>query len=336
MKKLENFSLKPFNTFGIDVKAKFFAEVFTDDELLQLIISLDHDKKPLLLLGGGSNILFTGDVDGTVIKISTKGIRVVSESSDEIIVNVQAGENWDEFVGHCVSKGWGGLENLSLIPGNTGTGPVQNIGAYGVEIKDTIEEVQTYDRTTRSKVIFPASKCEFAYRDSIFKRFPDRYLILNVTFKLSKLPRLNMDYKDVREEVRIMGPGSPDISAVREAVCRIRRRKLPDPEKIGNAGSFFKNPVMGKEQFSSLKEKFQGIGSFTQDNGIKIAAAWLIDQCGWKGYRSGDAGVHPQQPLVLVNWGSATGHEILELAEQIQSDVEKKFGIILEKEVRVL
>lgn len=336
MQILENISLRPYNTFGVDVKGRYFAEVFTEEELLNLVHSLEQQKKPYLLLGGGSNLLFTKDFDGTVIKISTKGFVIIRETDDEIDMHVQAGENWDEFVKFCVENGWGGLENLSLIPGNVGTGPVQNIGAYGTEIRETLLEVHVYDRIDHSKKIIPNSDCEFSYRYSIFKKFPNRFIILGVTFRLRKKPILNIQYKDIKEELTTIGIISPDIQSVREAVCRIRRRKLPDPVEIGNSGSFFKNPVVDLATFSSLAKKFPGIVSYPQGDSVKLAAAWMIQQAGWKGFRKGDAGVHPDQPLVLVNYGTATGLEILALAKSIQADVLEKYGIVLETEVNVL
>jgi UDP-N-acetylmuramate dehydrogenase len=336
MKVLENISLKPYNTFGVDAKAKRLAEVFTGEELVALIRSLDKEKARFFILGGGSNLLFTKDYDGTVVRVSTRGIWVIHEEGEEILVKAEAGEVWDEFVEFCVNKGWGGLENLSLIPGNVGTGPVQNIGAYGAEIKDVLHEVHAFDRETSTERAFTADECHLGYRDSLFKRNKGRYIILSVTFRLSKNPLLRLDYKDVKEELQRMGVSAPDILTVREAVCSIRRRKLPDPAQIGNSGSFFKNPVIGLSVFENLKSKFPGIVGFPQKDNVKLAAAWLIEQCGWKGYRKGDAGVHPSQPLVLVNYGNATGLEVLELAQSIKMDVREKFGIELEEEVNIL
>jgi UDP-N-acetylmuramate dehydrogenase len=331
----ENFSLKSYNTFGVEAKCRSFAEVQTDDELIQLISSLTHDNSPYMLLGGGSNILFTSDYDGTVIKIATLGKTVVSETAEEIFIKAAAGENWDAFVASCVENGWGGLENLSLIPGNVGTGPVQNIGAYGAEIKDVISEVEAFDIGLLQKRIFSQAECDFSYRSSIFKITPTAFIILNVTFHLSKKPLLNLGYSDIHDELKSMGVTTPDLRSVRDAVCSIRRRKLPDPAKIGNSGSFYKNPVITKEHLLLLKEKHPDIVSFPYRDDVKLAAAWMIDQCGWKGYRKGDAGVHERQPLVLVNYGNATGGEILSLAREIQDDIQKKFGIWLETEVNI-
>jgi UDP-N-acetylmuramate dehydrogenase len=336
MQFLENISLKSLNTFGVDVKGRYFTEVFTEEELFGVLNSTDHSGLPFIIIGGGSNLLFTKDFDGIIVKLSTKGVEILRSDENEVIVSAQAGENWDEFVGHCVEKGWGGLENLSLIPGNVGTSPVQNIGAYGAEIKDVLAGVRALDRNTRELRTFTNEECEFGYRESIFKKNRNKYIILSVTFRLSLKPIVNLSYKDLREELERRSIASPDIRSVREVVCDIRRRKLPDPVVIGNSGSFFKNPVIGPEKLALLKEKFPGIISFPQGKLVKLAAAWMIEQCGWKGYRDGDAGVHPNQPLVLVNYGNATGQEIFDLGMKIRDDVEKKFGITLENEVNII
>ncbi|MCX6243989.1 MAG: UDP-N-acetylmuramate dehydrogenase [Bacteroidetes bacterium] len=333
----ENISLKPYNTFGIDAKARWFAEAQTTEEIIAFLTGPDEPRHPLLILGGGSNVLFTKDFPGTVLKISTKGITVADENEDEVLVRANAGEQWDDLVRFCVEKGWGGLENMSLIPGNAGTSPVQNIGAYGVEIKDRLVELTSWDLQTNVKKIFTNEECRFGYRDSIFKTiYKGRYVILDVTFRLKKNPVLCLDYGNIKDELVAMNIEKPDIAAVREAVCTIRRRKLPDPLVAGNAGSFFKNPVIPESQFLELKEKFLAIVSFPQNDGIKLAAAWLIESCGWKGKREGDAGVHPNQPLVLVNYGNATGQEILQLSQEVKDSVYQKFGVLLETEVNVI
>jgi UDP-N-acetylmuramate dehydrogenase len=332
----ENISLKPFNTFGIEVNTRFFIELVTEEDVFRFLSSSGEYPEPFLFLGGGSNMLFTRDFTGTIIRLCTTGIEVVEEDNDSVLVRTASGENWDGFVNYCVEKGWGGLENLSMIPGNVGTGPIQNIGAYGVELKDTFVELEAIRTDTLEKVILKGEQCEFGYRDSIFKRRgKGKYFILNVSFRLSKQPELKLEYGTVRDELKTMNRPEPTISDVREAICRIRGRKLPDPARIGNAGSFFKNPVISQQQFASLKERFPGIVSFVQNDGIKIAAAWMIEQCGWKGKRYGDAGVHENQPLVLVNHGSATGEEILHLANRIINSVDEKFGIRLEPEVNI-
>jgi UDP-N-acetylmuramate dehydrogenase len=332
----ENISLKSFNTFGIEAKTRFFIELLTEEDVFSFFSAFKGYPKPFMFLGGGSNMLFTKDFPGTVVRLCTKGIQVVEEDNDSVLVRAASGENWDGFVKFCVEKGWGGLENLSMIPGNVGTGPIQNIGAYGVELKDRFVELEALRIDTLEKVVLSKEQCEFGYRDSIFKRREKgKFFILKVSFRLLKQPELNLDYGTIREELQTMNRLSPTISDVREAVCRIRGKKLPDPVQMGNAGSFFKNPSISRQQFINLKERFPGVVSYPQEDAYKVAAAWMIEQCGWKGKRYGDAGVHENQPLVLVNHGSATGEEILNLANQIIQSVEEKFGIRLEPEVNI-
>ena len=315
MKILQNISLKSFNTFGIDAKAKYFAELVNDDDVLSFLAANSRERDPLFILGGGSNILFSKDFEGTVVKVSTKGIDLIGEDDESVVITIQAGETWDDVVKYCVDQGWGGLENLSLIPGNTGTSPVQNIGAYGAEMKDVLHSVEAIHLETHDKRLFTPEDCKLDYRESVFKEsLKGQYLILNVSFRLSKKPVLNLGYAQIREELDVMKVDRPTILAVRDAVIRIRRRKLPDPAEIGNAGSFFKNPVISEDRFIELKDKFPAVVFYIQNKAHKIPAAWMIEQCGWKGKRFGDAGVHIHQPLVLVNYGNATGKEILDLA----------------------
>lgn len=331
------FSLKNFNTFGIDVHANYFVEVFSENDLDEFLHKADECPRPPLVIGGGSNMLFLGDFPGTVLRISTKGIRLIEETDHHAIVRASSGEIWDDFVKYCVEHGWGGLENLSWIPGKVGTAPVQNIGAYGVEIKETLLEVEAMNIEDYSKYTFTNSECRFGYRESIFKHeLKGKFIILNVTFKLSKHPKVNIDYGNLREELARMNVEHPGIAEVRQAVINIRTRKLPEPAEIGNAGSFFKNPVVTAASMKELRMQFPAIVAFAQEDNYKIAAAWLIEQCGWKGKRIGDAGVHATQPLVLVNHGSATGKEILELSEMIRKDVLERFGIELEREVNII
>ncbi|MCX6279392.1 MAG: UDP-N-acetylmuramate dehydrogenase [Bacteroidetes bacterium] len=341
-------SLKALHTFGMEVEARYFVEAKTQSEVLTLLNYRQMIHMPILFLGGGSNVLFTRDFSGIVIKISAKGISAVETDDGHVLVSVEAGENWDEFVQYCVNRGWSGLENLSLIPGTVGAAPIQNIGAYGVEVKEIIESVLVVDINTAKQRRLTNAECSFGYRDSVFKNtLKGKVIILNVTFKLlnpnlptyqlTNLPPYQLHYPDLQHELASMSIAAPAIADIREAVCRIRRRKLPDTFVAGNAGSFFKNPVIMKEQLDSLKATFPDLPHFpNQGKGtIKIPAAWLIDQCGWKGYRNGDAGVHPNQPLVLVNYGNATGRQILDLANQIMESVKQKFGILLEMEVNV-
>ena len=332
-----NISLKKYNSFGIDVKAAQLVEVFTEKELLQVLAEHRQDNMPLLIMGGFSNVLFVNDFQGSIIRISIRGISVTEEDDEMVTVRAAAGEDWDEFVGSCVEKGWGGLENLSLIPGKVGTCPVQNIGAYGVEVKDSITKVEAVHIRSLEKRDFTNEECRFGYRDSIFKQeLKGQYLLTAVFFRLSKKHVLKQSYGNIREEIARMQITDPSIGDVREAVIRIRKRKLPDPAVSGNAGSFFKNPVISAEQFQKLSVEFPCMVSYPQQDRVKLAAAWLIEQCGWKGYREGDAGVHPDQPLVLVNYGNACGKDILILAGKVQASVLEKFGVRLEMEVNVI
>ncbi|MFZ4705521.1 MAG: UDP-N-acetylmuramate dehydrogenase [Bacteroidales bacterium] len=333
-----NQSLKPYNTFGIDVRARLFCEIIAEKQLNELMQEPEFDRYPLLLLGGGSNILFTDDVDGLVVKISTKGRKIISENSETVLVRAEAGENWDDFVAWSLEQGFSGLENLSLIPGNVGSSPIQNIGAYGVELKDRVEEVEIIYLANANRQILQNKDCRFGYRDSIFKHeLKGKAVIIAVTFKLRKSPELYLEYGAISRELAEMGIQHSAPVDVRDAVCRIRRNKLPDPTVLGNAGSFFKNPTISAVAFAHLSGKFSDIPSFHQEKGtFKLAAGWLIEQCGWKGARHGDVGVHSSQALVLVNYGTATGNQILKLANEIQESVAMKFGVELEMEVNIL
>jgi UDP-N-acetylmuramate dehydrogenase len=328
-----NKSLLPYNSFHLDVNASEFISVTTIEELQNTL----NVKEPKLVMGGGSNLLLTKNVDGLVLKIEINGIDEVKEDNMHIYVRAGAGENWHAFVSYTMKRNWGGLENLSLIPGSVGAAPIQNIGAYGVELKDVFYELEAYDRKEKKVFSFGVNDCQFGYRDSIFKTSEKgRYIILNVTFLLHKNPVLNTHYGAIREELKKMGITSPTIQDVSNAVIKIRQSKLPDPAIIGNAGSFFKNPVVDQAKFLSLSAKYPEMPAYPhEDQYVKLAAGWLIEQCGWKGYRKGDAGVHALQALVLVNYGHATGKEILELSTRIVESVHKKFGVTLEREVNV-
>lgn len=331
----EEKSLQHDHTFGIRVKARYFVEINHEEEIPGFLSS--HRNGPLAILGEGSNLLFTKDFEGTVVRLNTKGIRVVRENEESVSIRVAAGEIWDEVVQQCVDQGWGGVENLSLIPGRIGASPIQNIGAYGVELKEVLEELEAIHLSTGRKRTFSREDCRFGYRESIFQTtLRGEYMITSVTLNLSKKPRLNLAYGSIRQELEKAGIKEPTIRDVREIVCDIRRKKLPDPKVTGNAGSFFRNPVIRADQFDKLKQQYPDIVSYPDSNGVKLAAAWLIDQCNWKGKRAGDAGVHPDQPLVLVNYGHATGEEILHLASMIRQSVVARFGILLEPEVNIL
>jgi UDP-N-acetylmuramate dehydrogenase len=336
----ENFSLKAFNTFGIDIAARYFAKFSSWEELEQLkeIVSNDALATPLIL-GGGSNILFTKNFNGLVLKNEVYGIRVVTETPDHIIVEAGAGENWHEFVLHCIANNYAGLENLSLIPGTVGASPIQNIGAYGVEIKDSFHSLDAYHFHDKKLVHFTANDCAFGYRESIFKHdLKNELAILKVRFQLNKKPNLKTSYGIIEQELAKKNINNPSIKDISDAVISIRSSKLPDPKIIGNAGSFFKNPIIPLAKYEELKHQYDTIPGYASDKPgfIKIAAGWLIDQCGWKGYRKADAGCHALQALVLVNYGKATGQEIIDLSNQIIASIQNKFGIDLEREVNIL
>jgi UDP-N-acetylmuramate dehydrogenase len=335
---LTNFSLKQYNTFGVDVSAKQFAVFKTADELKELLHPPSYPEKIKLILGGGSNILFTNNINGFVLKNELKGIELIKEDKHHYYVKVAAGENWHQFVLHCIKHNYAGLENLSLIPGNVGASPMQNIGAYGVEIKDVFETLEALNKADNSVHIFTANDCEFGYRESVFKRkYKDEFVILNVIFRLNKIPVFNTSYGAVEQELENMNVKDLSIQAISQAVINIRSSKLPDPNIIGNAGSFFKNPTITTFAFKTLEQIHAKMPHYIiNEDHVKIPAAWLIEQCGWKGYRNGDAGVHIHQPLVLVNYGNATGKEIYELSEKILQSVHQKFNIKLEREVNII
>jgi UDP-N-acetylmuramate dehydrogenase len=333
----KNISLKACNTFGINVQAQFFTEISSIPDFKKLQEEQIYRDNQRLILGGGSNILFTHDFAGLVIKNNLKGIEIISETAEEIIVKVSAGENWHRFVLWCVERNYGGLENLSLIPGCVGAAPMQNIGAYGVEIKDNCREVFVVDVESGKESVFSNKECEFGYRESIFKHSAkNKFLISAVSFVLSKKPKFNTSYGAIEQELDTMGVKDLSIKAISDAVIRIRSSKLPDPYKIGNAGSFFKNPEVCKEKHDALKAKFPMLVSYPLgDDKFKLAAGWLIEQCGLKGLQRGHAGVHDKQALVLVNLGGATGREIYDLSTEVLETVQKKFGVTLEREVNI-
>jgi len=338
----ENFSLKPFNTFRIDAKAKYFASFKNTEELLELTT---HDLRlTTFILGGGSNILFIKDFDGIVLKNEIKGIEVIKEDDEHVYVRVGAGENWHQFVLHCIKNNWAGIENLSLIPGNVGASPMQNIGAYGVEIKEVFEELKAFHLKEKTNYTFALKDCGFGYRDSVFKnKYKGQFVILNVTYRLNKKPKFNTSYGAIEKELENLGVKKLSIQAISQAVINIRTSKLPDPNQIANAGSFFKNPEVPVIKFEELKSNYDGIIGYPSSEGkIKLAAGWMIENCGpeksesWKGFRRGDAGCHGKQALVLVNYGNAKGEEIYSLSEEILRSVKKKFDVELEREVNIV
>ena len=332
-----NISLKPYNTFGIEADAMIFAEMQNLQDIQMFLNSAQYKNMPKLILGGGSNVLLTKDFEGVVVKINTKGIFKVNETEQHVWLNVQSGVAWDDFVNYCIDNDFGGIENLSLIPGNVGSCPIQNIGAYGVEVKDSIDSVEVVDIKSMQMFELKNEECNFAYRSSIFKQeLKDKVIIVSVTYKLTKKHQLHLEYGAITDELNKMGIAQPTIRNVAKAVCNIRNCKLPDPKEIGNAGSFFKNPTITEKDYSNLKSSFPEIPSYTQTDGTyKIPAGWLIEQCGWKGHKEGNVGVHTNQALVLVNYGNATGKEVLLLSEKIQQSVKKKFGLELQTEVNI-
>lgn len=334
----KNKSLKAYNTFGIDAKASFFCEVNTLEELQEVLAMDLFSTMPLLIMGGGSNMLFTNDPEGLVLLNRIGGVERVKEDEEHVWVKVGGGYNWHDFVIYSIAQGWGGLENLSLIPGTVGAAPMQNIGAYGVEIKDTFSHLEAVDRRTGQIRVFLNEECEFGYRSSIFKTHAkDRYVIANVTFRLHKKHTFNTSYGDIQKTLAELGEQELSLKAISEAVIRIRQSKLPDPKQIGNAGSFFKNPVISRALFDDLQREYPNMPHYPQtEEYVKVPAGWLIEQCGWKGHRRGNIGVHERQALVLVNYGGARGSEIKQLSQEIQASVEEKFRIPLETEVNMV
>jgi UDP-N-acetylmuramate dehydrogenase len=332
----KNVSLKSYNTFGLDYKADSFITLKSEKSAIAFFRERDFSEKPFLILGGGSNVLFTSDFKGTIIVPGFMGIRLEEMNDSSVVVSAGAGVKWDNFVEWCVSQGYGGIENLSLIPGSVGAAPIQNIGAYGSEIRETVVKLKAISIATGSVTEFSNEQCRFAYRESVFKNeLKGKFLISRVYFRLKTNPSLNTSYNLLKEEVERLGGES--LRNVRDAVINIRRRKLPDPEIFGNAGSFFKNPVVSFSVAGALKAIYPSIPIYPdQSGGVKLAGGWLIEQCGWKGKRSGDAGVHDKQALVLVNHGNATGKELYDLSEEIRKSVLEKFGVCLERETEVI
>lgn len=330
------YSLKQLNTFGIDVNAKLYADISTESDLISIFSEAVIKEEKLLVLGGGSNMLFTKDYDGLVLKISIKGITVKIEG-DDILVTAGAGEVWDGLVKFCVAKGYAGIENLTLIPGTVGASPIQNIGAYGVEIKDVFESCTAFEIATGEIKTFNKADCEFAYRESVFKgKLKGRYIITSVTYRLSSVANLQTHYGAINTELERRGISEPTIADVSDVVAAIRVSKLPDPSTIGNAGSFFKNPIIDKVVFDKLLSSFPDMPHYpAPDARVKLAAGWLIEQCNFKGVVDGNTGTWKNQALVLVNHGGATGQEVYRFSEKIINTVQQKFGVLLEREVNI-
>lgn len=333
-----NASLKQLNTFGIEANAKMLTTVESVEDLQRVIKQPKLKDELKLVLGGGSNLLLTQDFPGVVIHNNIMGVEVEKEDDAHVWVRAGAGELWHDFVLKTLQMNLSGIENLSLIPGRVGAAPMQNIGAYGVELKETFDSLQAVDIDTGAMVVFNNEQCEFGYRDSVFKnKYKDKFVITSVTFKLNKTFTPRLEYGDIRKTLADLNISDINPTTVSQAVIHIRQNKLPDPSVLGNAGSFFKNPVVPKDKYENLLTQFPGIPGFHQhDNLVKIPAAWMIEQCGWKGKRVGDAATHEKQPLVLVNHGQATGRDILTLAQQIHNAVLDKFGVEIIPEVNII
>jgi UDP-N-acetylmuramate dehydrogenase len=337
MNVVSNFSLKKFNTFGIEAKAKLFVAIQSEDELIAVLKKYPTEIK--FILGGGSNMLLTQDIDALVIHIDIKGKKIIKENDDFVWVEAKAGENWHEFVLWAINQNFGGIENMSLIPGNVGTTPIQNIGAYGTEIKDTFESCHAIQINNQENKTFQKEECNFGYRESIFKQeAKNKYIITSVVFKLTKNNhKINTSYGDILNELEEQNCTNPELKDVSNAIIAIRKRKLPDPKELGNSGSFFKNPIISKSEFESIHSKHPEMPFYEiSNNQVKVPAGWLIEQAGFKGKRFGDAGIHINQALVLVNYGNATGQEIVDVSKNIQQTIKKIYNIDIEAEVNII
>lgn len=338
----ENLNLKNFNTFHVSAYAKYFSEIRHVEELVEALTFSQQNQLPFMIIGQGSNLLFKEDYPGLIIELNIKGIELINEDAEHYYIKAQCGENWHDFVLYCLQAGYYGLENLSLIPGTVGAAPVQNIGAYGVELSEFLHELEALEIASGKNVSFSKEECRLSYRQSIFKaELKDKFVITNVTFKLYKKAHNNLSYPALRDALSSQDPESINPQLISDTVCNIRRSKLPDPVELGNAGSFFWNPIVSKEELLRMQKSYPDIVAYPYLEGskqeqYKLAAAWLIDQAGWKGFREGDVGVHKEHALVLVNYGQATGAELYNLSQRIQQSVKKMFAIELLPEVRVI
>ena len=333
----EHVSLQSLHTFGLPVAARWYIELTSQQQALEFLMDNLHSPRPLFILGGGSNVLFTQDLDRLVLHNRILGKELVREDEQHVWLRVGAGENWHALVAYTLAHGWGGLENLSLIPGSVGAAPIQNIGAYGVELKEVFDSLEAISLQTGQVRTFTGPTCQFGYRDSIFKRWAKgKYLITHVTLRLDKHPRLNTSYGAIEAELQRLGQ-APSIHSISQAVINIRRSKLPDPQQVGNAGSFFKNPIISQAQFEQIQAHYPHAPHYPAGEGhVKVPAGWLIETCGWKGHRVNQHGVHDRQALVLVNYGGATGQDLYQLSEDILQSVRERFGVTLEREVNVV
>ena len=333
----ENISLQTYTSFGCHEMGRYSIGVQSTEAVLKAIHWSNEKQVPYLVLGSGSNVLFTKPFDGLIIKMGITGIKKTNETATDVFLSVGAGENWHHFVSYCVQKGWGGIENLSLIPGTVGASPIQNIGAYGVEVQETIAAVTAIDTQTNQLTTFNNKECDFGYRESLFKKVKNRYVITEVQFILKKQPQLKTDYGAIKEVLHEKNIKNPSLATISQAIIQIRSSKLPDPHQLGNAGSFFKNPSISKTNFEKLKLSFPTMIAFPiSDDVYKISAEWLIEHCGWKGSKKGAVGCYEKQSLVIVNYGQATGKEIFDFSEEIIQSVLQKFAILLEREVTIL
>jgi UDP-N-acetylmuramate dehydrogenase len=333
----ENISLKQYTTFGCNEIARYFTSIPSQDALVEAITWCKEKQIPYFILGTGSNVLFTKPFEGLIIKMEVIGIKKTNETATDVFLSVGAGENWHHFVSYCVQKGWGGIENLSLIPGTVGASPIQNIGAYGVEVEESIESITALDTQSNQWITLSNSQCAFGYRNSLFKKEKNRYLITTVQFVLKKQPQLRTDYGSIKEILHEKNIKNPSLANLSNAIVQIRTSKLPDPAILGNAGSFFKNPSLSKTNFEILKTNFPELIAYPiSDDTYKLAAGWLIENCGWKGVRKGNVGCYDKQSLVIVNYGQATGKEIYDFSEEIIQSVFTKFNVVLEREVNIL
>ncbi len=338
MKIEKNYPLKSLNTFGVDAKAKYFASIKKDGDLKKIVQTDEFENNRIFILGGGSNVLFTKDFDGLILSSDIKGMRIVESTDESITLEVGAGELWHKFVQTCVKSKYYGAENLALIPGKVGAAPVQNIGAYGVEQKDLFVSLKGFNLAKKKFETLDKNECAFGYRDSIFKKeLKNKFIVASVNYELSRKEKLNLEYKGLADEIKKFPWVKPNAQYVFDAVCRLRRKKLPNLEKIGNAGSFFKNPIVSEEKLKALTETHPEINSRKiYGKQYKISAGWLIEKAGWKGKRSGDVGVYDKHALILVNHGDASGKDIVDFSEQIQNSIYEIFGIKLEPEVIIL
>ncbi len=333
----EHVDLRRYNTFHVAAKARWFADVTTLHQLREALAWVREQQVPYILIGQGSNLLFKQDYPGLVMELNIKGIRVIAETTEHADVEARCGEVWHDFVQHALRQGWYGLENLSLIPGTVGAAPVQNIGAYGVEIKDTLLTLDALHIASGELRTFTNAECEFSYRESVFKQeLKDQYVICSVVFRLPKQPQLSLSYPALQAALRDIPHNLLTPELVSATVCKIRSSKLPDHHKLGNAGSFFWNPKITQDQFADLRANFPALVGYPEGALVKVPAAWLIEKAGWKGYREGDVGVHREHALVLVNYGNATGAQLVHLSEKIQESVLAIFGILLRPEVRII